>query len=380
MKTSSFFYSEGEWNFVDFDNSQLHSPEIVLVFADRILLENNTISNQLKKKLPDTRLIFCSTAGEINNQHVFENSAVCTALSFENTKTDFSIGNISKHKNSFDLGKNTASALKQKDLKYILVISDGNLINGDELVEGIQSAIDPSVKISGGLAGDGARFKKTLVGLDDNIQEGNLVLMGLYGDKIKVGSGFEGGWDVFGPEKIITKSAGNVLYEVNNQAALDVYKKYLGKYADELPSSALLFPLSLKSKDDDTYIVRTILSIDEKQKSMTFAGNMPEGSGVRLMKSNFDNLVNAASEAGNEANAKMENIPVELALIVSCVGRKLVLSGRIEEEVEAAIEKLTPGATVAGFFSYGEIVPHHHLKCSHLHNQTITITTFSELP
>lgn len=379
MKTCNINYWDGEFKDMnDCDPLLVKSAQLMLVFSDRNLLEQADMINKLQNNFPNTRKIFCSTAGEIDRMKVSENSAVCTLINFERTKSEYCIGNISNYKNSFELGKATASKLNQKDLRYILVISDGSMINGDELVEGIQSAIEPHVKISGGLAGDGARFEKTLVGLDSDIKQGNLVLMGLYGDKIKIGSGFEGGWDVFGPEKLITKSKGNVLYEVNGECALDVYKKYLGKYADELPSSALLFPLSIKSKTDNSYIVRTILSIDEKEKSMTFAGNVPEGSGVRLMKSNFDNLINAASEAGTQAVDN--NTPVEYAIIVSCVGRKLVLSSRIEEEVEAAIEKLTPDANVSGFFSYGEIVPDKALKCSHLHNQTITITTFAELP
>jgi hypothetical protein len=160
-----------------------------------------------------------------------------------------------------------------------------------------------------------------------------------------------------------------------------MYKKYLGKYAEELPASALLFPLSVKTDKNDFYIVRTILSIDENKKTMTFAGNLPEGSTVRFMKSNFDRLINAAADAASEAVSSLgKKVPVELALLVSCVGRKLVLSDRIDEELEAALDNITPGATVAGFFSYGEIAPQKDNKISHLHNQTMTVTTFAELP
>ena len=381
MKSNVVHFKNGRWNGLDNLEHEKSAVQIILVFAERSLLENDSLVKQLKSSYINANVITCSTAGEINNKQVEENSAVCVVMSFEKTTYNFAVGNISQHKNSFELGKDTASKLPAEDLKYILVISDGGLINGDEITMGIQASVNDSVLISGGLAGDGANFQRTLVGFDENIQAGNVVLMGLYGDHIKVGTGFKGGWDVFGPERIITKSDGNVLFEIDNENALDMYKMYLGKYAEGLPSSALLFPISIKSENNDFFIVRTILSVDEKNKTMTFAGNLPQGSVVRFMKSNFDRLVQAASEAGTTATLNLgENIPAELAIIVSCVGRKLVLMDRIEEEVEAAIENITSGATVAGFFSYGEIAPQKDQKTSHLHNQTITITTFAELP
>jgi hypothetical protein len=195
-----------------------------------------------------------------------------------------------------------------------------------------------------------------------------------------VGTGYKGGWDVYGPERIITKSEGNVLHEIDGENALDLYKKYLGKYADGLPSSALFFPITIRSAEDDFFLVRTILSVDENNKTMTFAGNLPQGSVMRFMKSNFDRLINAAAEAGKDAMIQLGNRKSELAILVSCVGRKLVLANRTEEEIEAAIENMSEGTVTAGFFSYGEIAPEIKDKKSHLHNQTLTVTVFSELP
>jgi hypothetical protein len=352
-----------------------------LLRENTCLCFNSIILSKLKSLYTQAKIISCSTAGEINNISAQENSAVCTTISFDSTPFNLVVDNIKNHKNSFELGANIVKKLPIQDLKYIWLVSDGGLINGDDMIKGIQSVTGKNVMISGGLAGDGIKFEKTLVGLGDNIASGNLVLMGLYGNKIKVGSGYQGGWDVFGPERIITKSQDNVLYEIDHENALDLYKKYLGKYADELPSSALLFPLSIKSEKDDFFIVRTILSIDEKNKSMTFAGNLPEGSTVRFMKSNFDRLINAAADAAADAVIAMgANIPVDLALLVSCVGRKIVLSERVDEELESAMYNITKGASVSGFFSYGEIAPQKDKTISHLHNQTMTVTTFAELP
>ncbi len=378
MQSSQFYYQNGEWKNLPSSEKDRLSANVVLVFGDRILLDDDKLIKDIQSKFPSSRIITCSTAGEIKQNHFQESGAVCVSIQFEKTNVDFVTKNIDAYKNSTDLGKALAASLRQDDLKYILVISDGNLINGDDLISGIQEVIDPSVLISGGLAGDADRFKKTLVGLDNNIKEGNVVLMGLYGNHITVGTGTQGGWDVYGPERTITKSEKNILYEIDGENALDLYKKYLGKYAEGLPSSALLFPISVRKKEEKTFLVRTILSIDEKNKQMVFAGNIPEGAEVRFMRSNFDRLINAASDAGTQAVSLMKNKPVDLAILVSCVGRKIVLGDRVEEEIEAVAESMLPNTTITGFFSYGEIAPNKDENNTKLHNQTMTVTTFAE--
>lgn len=381
MKTTLLSYVNSEWNGHESPQFPLEKAQLVLTFADRHLLEDHQLISDLKNKCSQARFISCSTAGEIHGHEVHENSAVSIAMQFDNTPFNIADANIRDFQNSFELGKHTAATLPSKELHYILVIADGNLINGDLLIQGIQSVVGKNVVVSGGLSGDGGRFQKTIVGLDDNLLSGNIVLLGLYGQHIKVGTGYNGGWDMFGPERMITKSNENKLFEIDGQSALELYKKYLGKYADELPASALLFPISIKSKNDDIFIVRTILSIDEKEQSMTFAGNVPEGATVRFMKSNYDRLIEAAFEAGKDARASLgNNVNPELSILVSCVGRKLVLADRIEEEVDAALEKINSAVTAAGFFSYGEIAPQSGTNQIHLHNQTLTITTFAELP
>jgi len=381
MKSTLISYVNKEWSGEAHAKFPLEEAQLVLVFAERSLLENHTIIDYIKSRCTKANVISCSTAGEIHGHQVHDDSAVAVAIKFDHTKYQMAKANISEHNNSFELGQQAAIALSPQNLKYIMVISDGNLINGDDLIQGIQSKVDSKVIVSGGLSGDGSRFQKTIVGLDEDVQSGNVVLLGLYGDHIRVGTGYKGGWDMFGPERTISRSEGNRLFDIDGQSALELYKKYLGKYADELPASALLFPISIKTKDDDVFIVRTILSINEKEQSMTFAGNVPEGSTVRFMKSNYDRLIEAASIAGAEALTSLgDQVPVDLSILVSCVGRKLVLANRVEEEVEAALENTSEHGTVAGFFSYGEIAPQASSNQIHLHNQTLTITTFAELP
>jgi hypothetical protein len=170
-----------------------------------------------------------------------------------------------------------------------------------------------------------------------------------------------------------------VLYELDGQAALDLYKKYLGPEAKNLPGSALLFPLSIRAKNDgQTELVRTILAVDEKKKSMTFAGDVPEGHYAKLMKANFDRLIDGAAAAAKSSFRMLRKGEPQFALLISCVGRKMVLRQRTEEEVEGVRNVLGPTAALAGFYSYGEISPFNPAAKCELHNQTMTITTFLE--
>ena len=377
MKTRNIQFKENKWHNIEGNDND--SIDVLLVFTGVNLLENKNILSFLTTQFKNAKIISCTTAGEIDQTHVEENSIICSAIHFEKTPIETVVDNLKNYNNSFELGNNLAKKLNTKNLTHIFMLSDGNLVNGDDLLTGLKSEIGTNIQITGGIAGDGDRFQKTFVGLNQDYKEGNVVLMGLYGNHIHVGTGNQAGWDVFGPEKTITKSKENFLHEIDGENALDMYKTYLGKYATELPASALLFPISIKTKDHDFYIVRTILSIDNDKKVMKFAGNVPEGSTIRFMKSNFDRLVLAASEAGVEACEISGNKTTpDLAVIVSCVGRKLVLANRIEEEVEAAVECFPNTTNVIGFFSYGEISPQKEDHISYLHNQTITITTFSE--
>lgn len=379
MQTHTCFLYENKWQ--NLDNAALAAADyqLVLVFADRFLLEDKGHIATIKQTFPGATIVSCSTSGEISGRQVHDNSLVATAIHFDNTALQFANANAANFTNSRQLGENVASQLPAEDLKYVLVISNGGKVNGSELVSAINETLGENVIVTGGLAGDGARFEKTLVGLNEDINEGAVVLVGFYGEHLKIGYGLNGGWEVFGPERVITKSDQNVLYEIDHQNALQLYKKYLGKYASELPGSALLFPLAIKTGNDETTVVRTILTIDEDKQTMTFAGNVPEGAAVRLMKANFDQLIYSAGEAAALANGLMNETAPQLVLLISCVGRKLVLGRRIEEEVEAAADIFPASPAVTGFYSYGEISPLKQTGSCELHNQTMTITTLAEI-
>lgn len=370
------FKEEFGWENI-FQNGSISNPQVVLAFGNREIISQNQIYQELKNKYPTADIIMSSTAGEIINTGFVDNSVVITAIEFEHTQLETCQVNIGDFENSYDAATKIVSTLSKKELKHVFIVADGQLINGSELVEGLNQFEIKEVSTTGGLAGDGYDFNKTLVGLNNIPAEGNIVAIGFYGDRLKVEFGSKGGWDPFGPERIITKSKDNILYELDNQNALDLYKKYLGDAAKELPSSALFFPLSIKIEGADESLVRTILSICEETKSMTFAGNMPQGSLAQMMKHNADRLIGGAEQAAEKCMTSSEN--PEFAILVSCVGRKIVLGQNIDEEIEVIRDQLGNKTILTGFYSYGEIAPFSHSSRSELHNQTMTITTFSEI-
>ncbi|WP_345267161.1 FIST signal transduction protein [Nibrella viscosa] len=351
--------------------------QLVLAFGERKLLETENVYDYLRELYPAADIIINSTSGEIYQNQINDDSIVVTAIEFEKTNIRTVQIDINNYTESYQAGLQMAMALDADNLSGIFIISDGGRVNGSDLTEALNQHLKRNVPITGGLAGDAARFEKTLVGLNQNPTVGKIVGVGLYGNQLRIGHGSVGGWDVFGPEREVTQSEYNVLFQIDNQEALDLYKAYLGKYADRLPGAALLFPLSMRATADSQPLVRTILSIDEITKSMTFAGDMPKGALVRFMTANLDRLVDASATAANTSLTQLGFTP-ELAILISCVGRKLVLGQRTEEEVEAAREIFGDKPVMTGFYSYGEISPLTPNAQCELHNQTMTVTVFSE--
>ena len=359
------------------DDAMRGTASLVLYFAAPGAMAPDALLAELRRRYGATAAIVgCTTGGEIGGNDVLDDSIVTAAIGFARASVRVAARDLGDISDSRQVGGALARELAGDGLRAIFILSDGTKVNGDVLVAGCLEAVTPEVIVTGGLAGDGARFQSTAVGCDDAMRAGRVAAIGLYGDSLTIGHGSLGGWDEFGPPRTITRAEGNILYELDGEAALDLYKRYLGDEAQGLPGSALLFPLSIRpsASAEGGEVVRTIVGIDEAARSMTFAGDVPTGYVARLMRGNFDNLVDGAGKA---AEAARTGSPC-LAILVSCIGRKLLMGQRITEEVEIVSDMLGPDAALIGFYSYGEISPHGFTGKCELHNQTMTITTISE--
>jgi hypothetical protein len=351
--------------------------QLVLVFGDRFALGNTSVLEELEAMYPGAPLVGCSTSGEIRDTRVYDGTVVATAMHLERSSVQVARVTLDAADDGLDAGRRLAHALRGPDLVHVLVLSDGLRVNGSALVRGLEEALPEGVTLSGGLAGDAARFESTSVCSGAGARPGEVAAVGFYGAGLRVGCASLGGWDAFGPDRVVTRSEGKVLYELDGMSALTLYKNYLGQYAADLPSSGLLFPLIVRTGPEQG-VVRTILGIDETAGSITCAGDIPEGSYARLTKANFDRLIDGAGQAAAATDPSPGAAPADLAILISCVGRKLVLGQRTEEEVECVRETVGERAVLTGFYSYGEISPFTPLARCKLHNQTMAVTTISE--
>jgi hypothetical protein len=357
-----------------------HLPEaqLVLLFGSPTTLRGPTPLHELRAAFPRAFVLGCSTAGEIMGTSVFDEGLVATAIHFEHTALQGRLLTLQQDMSSFQAGEVLAQQLDHDGLVHILVLSEGVAVNGSALVAGLQQHLPAQVGITGGLAGDGNRFHETLLLWNGQAEPHSILVLGFYSSRLRVGSGSFGGWEAFGPYRRVTRSSGNRLYELEGWSALSLYRAYLGEQALDLPAAGLLFPLSVLTSALEKPVVRTLLAVHEDDQSITFAGDVPQDSYVRIMRTTIPQLVAGAMKAAKTSAEPLGATSPDLAVLVSCVGRKLVLQQRVEEELQGIRQVLGERPILAGFYSYGEIAPFTPGTLCRLHNQTMTITTFAE--
>ena len=373
MKIDKLRFNNESWR-VETSECNANDVDIVFVFGNSEAIKNNNHSKLLKKLYPNAQIVGTSTAGNILDDGLSESEVVATAISFDDAKVAVSskvIDNVSGENDAKDL----VAELEQEGLKHIFILANGLTIDSSKLVKGLNS--DSDIPITGGIAADGLKFEDTYVFCNEIDSENLAIAIGFYGENIHVKVGCQAGWEEFGASRVVTKSVGNVVYEIDNKPAIELYERYLGEYIKDLPSSGLLFPLSVKSDIHDKHeVIRVMMAINE-DKSIVFVGDVPQGSQVRLMKTNIDNLIDGAALVAQ--NIEPHNEKRSLSLVVSCIGRRNVLKQLVDEEISVVQDILTKKSQVVGFYSYGEIAPFSDdlLNCK-LHNQTMTITTIYE--
>lgn len=357
--------------------------DLIIVYASPIFFENDATREILLTQ--QSPIVGCSSAGEIYQDKVYDDSAVLTVIRFEQgSSCRVNATLIDTMSESFEAGKRAVSPLVSEQLNAVFCLAPGLDINGSALIEGMSSILSPDVGISGGLAGDNANFKQTYVICNGEISQRMCVAVGFYGDSLSLDYGAFGGWRSFGPARQVTRAEDNILYELDGIPALDLYKKYLGDYAKDLPASGLLFPFEVLTENlQASGLIRTILGVDNVNDALILAGDIVEGQFLRLMHASTDDLVDGAEIAAQEVASQIPKTSPDdgnksIALLTSCVGRKLVMGERVDEETEAVMSFLPQSTHICGFFSYGEMNPFSANSKTRLHNQTMAITLLRE--
>ena len=357
---------------------KLINSNLVLMFGSKEFICNKDVFNTIRIKYHCASIIGCTTAGEIFKDQVNDNILTVTAISFENTEIKFFPFEMVEFNKCYEKGLEIAKSIPTENLAHVFLIAEGISINGSKIVEGLVDGLPEHVKITGGLAGDYEGYKETFVIANDYAKNNLIGVVAFYGDKIRIGYGSVGGFDTFGIERIVTKSKDNILYELDGKPVLDLYKEYLGEYGSKLPVSGLFFPLNIRSADNKYNYVRTVSAVDEQNKSLKFAGEIPEGYHGRLMRANFNNLVTGSMQAAENCINIINCEKPNLAILISCRGRRVVLNQMIDEELEVVRSILGSDVIVTGFYSNGEIAPSGKDRVTEFHNQTMTITLIGE--
>ena len=355
--------------------------DLVLVFGSVTSFRESHPLTDLIAATPGNHWAGCSTAGEIAGAGVFDHSLVLTALNFERPDSRFELvtTRLAGMPDSHAAGRRLGEALPADGLRAVLLLGVGVAINGSALVLGLQDVLDKQVQISGGLAADAGAFKQTWTLSDDGAFDDQLVAVGLYGETLLLDNSSYGGWEPFGPERKVTHCEENVLYELDHERALDIYKRYLGDYVKDLPGSGLLFPFEMlgpNRKSDG--VIRTLLGINEADGSLTLAGDIDPDGYLKLMHASTDRLIEGAEKAASVITGSVSTQGQSVAVLVSCIGRRLVMGDRVEEELEAVVDTLGPSVVATGFYSNGEISEAASRSECRLYNQTMTITLIGE--
>jgi hypothetical protein len=380
VQTEQLTWSEGAgWHPIA---GVANDAQLVLYFGARDALSHDAWYSELRTRYPRAHIVGCSSGGQIQEARFSETGIAAVAVQFAATPLRIATETVVDPSQSRAYGASLGGRLSDNDLAGVFVLSDGLNVNGSDLVRGLQSALGSAVSVSGGLAGDGAQFTQTRVGADALPQPLTIAAIGFYGSAVRFSCGCGGGWDTFGVPRRVTRSSNNELFELDGKPALDLYERYLGEEAEGLPGTALLYPLKIWDPERPSHdVVRTVLSVNREARSMIFAGDVPQGSKAQLMRGEFTRLAAGATEAGSQAQAKQSECGARggLALLVSCIGRRLLMGQRIEDEIQAVNEVLSADVPQLGFYSYGEIAPHPVSGICDLHNQTMTVTVISEL-
>jgi hypothetical protein len=356
----------------------------------------------LAQRYPTARRVYVSGGGQMmsagETDQLLDHGVTMVALSFLNVSVRaHQVRDVHRHNSADAAAALVAPFADLPTGSHVLVFCEGIDVRGDQFIEAIEQHLPAGVTVSGGLASNGLALSDSRVGLDAIPERNTAVAIALSGPHLRVATSVALGFMPFGPIRRVTHTEEHTLWQLDNEPALDVYRRYLGPFSEELPGSALLFPLWVSASDGSGGVTRTILGIEQDGGAMHFAGAIPDQSHVRLMRTHEDHLVLDVEHALETALEGMDNVPVQFGLVVSCIGRRAVLRSRSEEE--AGARRTVSGVpSVVGFYSNGEFAPptswpgatgdvgddrrsaQRRAAGSRavLHNQTLVITLFGE--
>jgi hypothetical protein len=353
-----------------------------------------TISAHLEKGTP---IIGCTGAAIISNQGIFKHGLAVMLLSlpqgaYFNTacvkdikaKTSLSAGR--------ELGEKLLYGFKDMRRDLSIIFSDGLMQEGSNLIYGLQERLGKSFPLVGASASDNLRFLKTYLYFNQEVFS-NAACGILWGGKLNFGLGIKHGWKPLGKPRHITKSSGNIVYEIDDTIAAKIYEEYLAcdltKLRKELKYISIFYPIGIYLAGEEEYLLRNILSIGD-DGSLTFQGDVPQDSLIRLMIGTKESCLAATQQAVDEAKKGLSVQVMGLkkgreknfALVFDSISRYILLRKDADKELRIIKEGLGKDTPIIGIYTYGEQAPLRAISYqgrAYFHNQTITILAIAGL-
>ncbi|MFH1114932.1 MAG: FIST N-terminal domain-containing protein [Pseudomonadota bacterium] len=321
-------------------------------------------------------VVGCTTDGEISTGGFGTDSAVLAGVVTDQIQFHV-VSAQGLGKDPLEAGRRIAVKLPP-EVSYVQIFSDGLTGNGCAILRGIASVLGEDVPIAGGTAGDAGRFRQTWQFHGPRVLTDSVTAIGFTGD-FTVGTGVSSGWSPVGTVKIVTRARANVVYELNGEPALDVFKRFLGRHADKLPAVGVEYPLGIVSKpgapgEEEYHLIRATMSVSREEGSISFAGEIPEGAAVRLTCGDNDSILKATEEAVRRALAGLGAARPRMVFFYSCMARRIVLGRRTKEETEVLYRTLNKRLPLIGFYTYGEYCRLRAGGPSLFHNETATVS------
>ncbi|MCP5108360.1 MAG: hypothetical protein GY950_33545 [bacterium] len=362
------------------------TPNVLMVFSSPVY-DHQRLLDGIVSVTGNVPMVGGTTAGEISTPGFSTESVVLVALRSDTLKFVTGISdNMSKNEEACGtaLVEDLRGKTALKDVLSLLVLPNGMGGDGVKVIDGLHLALGEDVEIVGGYLGNEGQSENTFQFYNGKVYEDampGLLIIGT--EEFRTGIGVRSGFESIGNRLVCTDSEGNVVKELDNEPALDLYKELLGaERSKRLPGICLEYPFGLIDEKvslsgEEYFQLRAGLSVDHEEGTITLAGSIPEGSSITLTTASRGDIINGAGSAAEQAKESLRGAVPRFVLMFSCVGRRRVLGRRTGEEVEAVKKVLGEDVPVIGFYTFGEIGPIDKMKAelsqAKFHNETLVV-------
>ncbi|MEL6970108.1 MAG: FIST N-terminal domain-containing protein [Bacteroidota bacterium] len=351
-----------------------HSPSLGIVFCS----PNHDVDQiRLVFKDFDIDLVGCTTAGEIVDTSLYENSLAVLLLEID--PAYYHIGTQPHqgkdvYQAAFTLGQ---EATAQFEHPAMIIFSGGLVVNAESIIDGLQAGAGKSLPMYGGLAGDDLVLDKTIAFSHGEVSDNCLVILSIDTDKVLLKGLAISGWEPIGGVNTITECEGNVIYSINGEPAFDVFSRYFGfsnsgDKADQLVTIQTNYPLQILRKEGYS-VLRSPILVDEDEKSITLAASVEKGEQFCFSTSPGFEVIEKTID---EFSQLQQGFPQADALVLfSCKGRHGAFGPMLEDEISGIFEQWEK--PMVGLLTYGEFGDNGKGRCE-FHNETCSLVILKE--